>query len=139
MRVKNKKQIINKVNKPGSIKKIKIIEKYCCHIKEGYSKYSFVECSHTEIEEIANELDEMNANNNFSYKKMIEAAYREGMKKWEGIGINGCQVNKNEFRQGVWFFFMKNIYGWSDKPVVKKEAEEKKIKLKLSMDGKEEF
>ena len=139
MIVKNKKQIINKTNKHGSIKNIKLLEKYCSHIKEGYSKYSFVECSYSEIEEIASALDEINSNNGFSYRKMIERAHREGMKKWEEIGINGCINIKKGFRQSVWFFFMKNIYGWSDKPIIEKEAEEKKIKLKLSMNGKEEF
>lgn len=88
----------------------KFITQYIAHIKDGYSKESFVPCCYKTIES--------HVRNNHSVfqseKRLIEQAFRANRLWWEEKGKKGLMVGKR-FNSVTWIFNMKNRFDeWKD-------------------------
>ncbi len=97
-----------------------LFEKFCNHLRQGFSKDSFPDCDYRTIETMIAE------NPSVLQADMMKQAKRHGRMFWESIGINGtigmktAKVNGKEialknFNALSWKFNMQNRYGWHDK------------------------
>jgi hypothetical protein len=89
---------------------IDLIPLYIQHLKEGFSKRSFVPCDYTTIEKHI-ESDVVFC----TIKKEIDKALREGRAEWEKIGKE-ITTGKTKGNPATWIFTMKNKYPdeWND-------------------------
>ena len=108
-----------------------IIKNYFNHLCLGFSAESFIEKDFSSVEKMASGNEKMN--------EQIKAAKRKGRYKLEKVCLDELFSDDKKFNSRLWMFFMKNIYGWSDKPAEKPESKEKEIiKVKLGFaDGRE--
>lgn len=100
---------INKRNDEIGLKK-SLIENFCRHIGQGFSKDSFVEAAWDEVWRTAQYLDENqipeestiieNSRSTVSFRELIMKAIRSSRKKWEETGLQS--VEKREFNASVW-------------------------------------
>ncbi len=82
---------------------------WCDHIRHGYSKESFPLCSYKTLEHYAKKFP-----SDFP-SDIREQAYREGMLKWEKIGMGGTSGKLRGFNAMSYKFIIQNKYGWKDK------------------------
>ena len=100
---------IKKRNNEIELKKV-LIENFCRHIRQGFSKDSFVEAAWDEVWGTAQYLDEChipeentiikNSRSRVSFCELIMQAIRSSRKKWEETGLQS--VEKRDFNASVW-------------------------------------
>lgn len=97
-----------------------LFEKFCNHLRQGFSKDSFPDCDYRTIETMIAE------NPAILQSDLYKKAKREGQMFWESIGINGTigmkeaivngkKVALKNFNALSWKFNMQNRFGWHDK------------------------
>ena len=84
-------------------------EKFCEHIRAGYSKDSWPEADDETVKRYVRDFPE-----DFCPKK-IKRAERESRLFWEKIGISGTVGKIKGFNAKSWEFNMQNRLGWSNK------------------------
>jgi len=129
--IKKKSGSANDIVTEDNKNKVALINKYCSHLSKGLSPESFVEAGYKYIESAADVIDKSSVKNNFPQKEKIEKAGRNGLKKWENFALAYFKDNER-FNATAWTFFMKNKFGWKDKPddnLNPNDKEEIKIRL----------
>ncbi len=104
------KKASSKEKKTSIAEKKVLIENFCRHIRQGFSKDSFVEAAWDEVWGTAQYLDECripeenpkikNSRGAVSFCELIMQAIRSSRKKWEETGLQS--VEKREFNAAVW-------------------------------------
>jgi hypothetical protein len=107
-----RRETMENENKYSKISKLEVIEKFCKHLRDGFSKDCFVDFDFTEVHRMAEETDK--GNNNTDCMEMIERAYREYKYYWEKHGIENMytEVRKGnntvkKFNRNIWMFMFK--------------------------------
>jgi hypothetical protein len=99
-------------NKYCKINKMDAVEKFCRHLRDGFSKECFIDFDYSEVHRMADEIDKENNNNECS--DLIERAYREYKYYWEKAGIDNIytefeenKIKVKKFNRGIWMFMYK--------------------------------
>ena len=96
----------------------KLIERYCKHISEGYSKESFRECCYKTVEKYAEDITAEMSKNAKTEKftifptVLIQGALRASRYQWEKWGIQGMTNKIPFFNSNIWAINMRNRFGW---------------------------
>ncbi len=99
---------------------ISLFNKFCEHLKRGFSKESFPDCDHRTIEKYIKEFPAILPTEKYN------EAMRHGRHFWESVGmsgmmgidemiVNGKKTKLKSFHDATWIFNMKNRFGWNDK------------------------
>lgn len=112
-------------------RKEEIIEKFCKHLRKGYSEYSFTEYDYRDVQGFASELD--NKNNNTKQIDKIDNAYRDSFFFWENLAIDMIKDENKKYFFPVWIFYVKNRFHWGEKKrkKISKENEIENIDINL--------
>lgn len=107
----------------GSKQKEMLIERFCEHLRNGFSEYSFVECDYRDIEKFALELDERKKGE--SQVEKIKKALRESFCYWEKLAFSILNGEKKYFFP-MWSFYVKSRFHWGieDSKHTKKQKKE---------------
>lgn len=87
-----------------------LCDKFCEHIRQGFTKQSFTECDHETFDTYREKYPD-----DFDSKK-IKDAYADNRKKFETIGMQGMTGQIKDFNPTTWIFWMKNRFreSWRD-------------------------
>lgn len=91
-------------------------DRFCDHIRQGFSMDCFPEASARTIRHYAKAYPE-----DFPAEK-LEAAAREGLLVWEQLGLQGAKGEIAKFSATAWMFNMKNRAGWRDRQETRSET-----------------
>jgi hypothetical protein len=101
-------------NKYLNNNQLEVIDKFCKHLGNGFSKECFVDFDYTDVHRMAEELD--SRNNNTECMDRIEQGYRMYKYFWEKQGIENMNAeiktdadgNKiTKFDRRIWMFMFK--------------------------------
>lgn len=100
----------NNLDKNSDEYKIKVINRFCSHLKKGMSEYSFVECDYRDIERYADEIDAKG--NNESQVEKIKKALRESFLYWEKLALEIFFNSEKKAFFPLWIYYVKNRFHW---------------------------